>query len=235
MEHDDTPAGHLLNRRKALALLGAAVLGRSFGAGAQDRPACVARPQQTEGPFFVDAGLNRSDIRSDPGTGVASPGLPLQLTFRLSRLGAGGCAPLPAAHVELWQCDAAGVYSGVNDGDPQVARQRFLRGYQLADAAGTAQFTTIYPGWYPGRTVHLHFTIRMRGSPGGHGEFTSQLYFDDALTDKVHALAPYARRGPRRVRNDGDGIYRQGGAQLMLTASAQERGLAATFHIALDT
>ena len=235
MEHDDTAAGRLLNRREALALLGAALLGRTLGAGAQPGPACVVRPQQMEGPFFVDTGLDRSDIRSDPVTGALRPGLPLQLSFRVSRLSPGGCAPLPAAQVELWQCDAAGVYSGVNDGDAKAAGQKFLRGYQVTDAAGTAQFTTIYPGWYPGRTVHLHFLIRSARFTGRREEFTSQLYFDDALTDKVHALAPYAQRGARRVRNERDGLYRYGGPQLVLAAKEQGKGLAAAFDIGLQS
>jgi protocatechuate 3,4-dioxygenase beta subunit len=193
----------------------------------------VARPQQTEGPFFVDTGLNRSDIRSDPATGAVSAGLALQVTFRVSRLAAGGCTPLPAAHVELWQCDAAGVYSGVRDRDSRAAGQKFLRGYQVTDGSGAASFTTIYPGWYPGRTVHLHFTIRAARSPGRHEEFTSQLYFDDALTDKVHALPPYAARGPHRVRNAADGLYRQGGSQLLLAVTEKAPGLAAAFDIGL--
>jgi protocatechuate 3,4-dioxygenase beta subunit len=233
MERDDTPVGRLLKRREVLALIGAGLLVPGFRAGAQERPACVARPQQMEGPFFVDTGLNRSDIRSDPATGAVSAGLPLQVTFRVSRLGAGGCAPLPAAHVELWQCDAAGVYSGVRDGDSKAAGQKFLRGYQVTDGSGAASFTTIYPGWYPGRTVHLHFTIRAGRPPGGREEFTSQLYFDDALTDKVHALAPYSGRGARAVRNGADGLYRRGGSQLLLAAREEGKGLAATFDIGL--
>jgi protocatechuate 3,4-dioxygenase beta subunit len=233
MDHDDTPVGRLLSRRETLAVLGAALLGRSLGALAQERPACVARPQQMEGPFFVETGLDRSDIRSDPGTGAVSPGMPLQVTFRVSRVAGGGCAPLAAAHVELWQCNAAGVYSGVSDGDSKAAGQKFLRGYQMSDAAGIAQFTTIYPGWYPGRTVHLHFTIRMARPAGRRDEFTSQLYFDDALTDRVHAVAPYAARGPRTVRNERDGLYRQGGSQLLLVAREQGAGLAGTFDIGL--
>jgi protocatechuate 3,4-dioxygenase beta subunit len=234
MKDDDTPAGLLLTRRQALLLLGATLLSRSFGATAQGRPVCVARPQQMEGPFFVETGLNRSDIRSDPATGAMRPGLPLRVTFRVSQLDPGGCAPLPAAHVELWQCDAAGVYSGVNDGDGKAAGQRFLRGYQVTDAAGIAQFTTIYPGWYPGRTVHLHFTIRAGGSRGRRQEFTSQLYFADALTDKVHALAPYGSRGARRVRNAADGLYRNGGSQLTLAAREEGPGLVAAFDIGLQ-
>ena len=204
MECDDNPTGRFLSRREMLLLLGATVLGRSLGATAQEKSPCIARPQQMEGPFFVDTGLNRSDIRSDPATGAASAGVPLQVTFKVSRPAAGGCAPLPAAHVELWQCDAAGVYSGVNDGNVKAAGQKFLRGYQVTDNAGVAQFTTIYPGWYPGRAVHLHFMIRMARSAGRREEFTSQLYFDDALTDRVHSRAPYAPRGARSVRNERD-------------------------------
>ena len=234
MERDDTPVGCLLRRREVLALIGAGLLAPGFRVGAQERATCVARPQQMEGPFFVDTGLNRTDIRSDPATGAVSAGLPLQVTFRVSRPGAGGCSPLPAAHVELWQCDAAGVYSGVRDGDSKAAGQKFLRGYQVTDGSGAASFRTIYPGWYPGRTVHLHFTIRAGSSPGRREEFSSQLYFDDALTDKVHALAPYASRGPRRVRNAADGLYRSGGSQLLLAVTEQGSGLAAAFDIGLQ-
>ena len=218
-----------------LALVAAGWLVPGLRAGAQERSPCVARPQQMEGPFFVETGLNRPDIRSDPATGAVSPGLPLQVTFRVTRLAAGGCTPLPAAHVELWQCDAAGVYSGVRDGDGKAAGQKFLRGYQVTDGSGAASFTTIYPGWYPGRAVHLHFTIRTARAPGRSDEFTSQLYFDDALTDKVHALPPYAARGSRRVRNAADGLYRSGGAQLLLAVGARERLLAATFDISLQS
>jgi protocatechuate 3,4-dioxygenase beta subunit len=234
MDHDDTPVGRVLKRREMLALIGAGLLVPGFRAGAQERPACVARPQQMEGPFFVDTGLNRSDIRSDPATGAMSAGLPLQVTFRVARLAAGGCTPLPAAQVELWQCDAAGVYSGVRDGDSKAMEQKFLRGYQVTDGSGAASFTTIYPGWYPGRAVHLHFAVRTARAPGRSDQFTSQLYFDDALTDKVHAFPPYAARGSRRVRNAADGLYRSGGSQLLLAVAQQGAGLAATFDIALQ-
>jgi protocatechuate 3,4-dioxygenase beta subunit len=226
------------NRRQLLALLGtagAATLLRGIPAPAQDKPACVVRPQQMEGPYFVDTGLNRSDIRSDPATSAVKPGVPLQLTFRVSRVDGGVCAPLPNAHIELWQCDALGVYSGVRDPSGDTTGQKFLRGYQLSDTAGTARFTTIYPGWYPGRTVHLHFTIRAGRSSNRRDEFTSQLYFDDALSDRVFANAPYASRGQRSVKNAGDGIFRGGGSQLLL--AVQERGglLIATFDVGMQS
>jgi protocatechuate 3,4-dioxygenase beta subunit len=108
--------------------------------------------------------------------------------------------------------------------------RKFLRGYQATDAAGAARFTTVYPGWYQGRAVHIHFKIR----PAPGQEFTSQIYFDEAVTDRVHALEPYARRGQRRLRNDGDGLYRHGGRQLTVTPVTSGPGYATTFAIALS-
>jgi protocatechuate 3,4-dioxygenase beta subunit len=111
--------------------------------------------------------------------------------------------------------------------------KKFLRGYQTTDRQGRAQFTTIYPGWYRGRTVHLHFKLRMQ-SGGKAYDFTSQLYFDDALTDKVLAAAPYAARGQRSTRNEQDGIFRRDGQNLMLAPTPSGDGYAASFHIALQ-
>jgi len=224
-------------RRTALSLLalagGAAAL-RAIGARAQNRPACTVRPEQTEGPYFVDTQLARSDIRSDPDTGSAEPGVPLRLAFRVSRIDGGGCAALPGAHVELWQCNARGLYSGVRDSQGDTSDRKFLRGYQLTDASGMARFVTIYPGWYPGRTVHLHFMIRSGEAGSRREEFTSQLYFDDALSDRIFEQAQYAGRGPRPVRNARDGIYRRGGSQLMLAVAERDGSLEASFDIGLE-
>jgi protocatechuate 3,4-dioxygenase beta subunit len=237
MNREEGNQGKRAGRRTALALLGAAGAAfalRSMTARAQNRPACIVRPEQTEGPYFVDTQLARSDIRSDPATGAVPPGVPLRLAFRVSRLTAGGCAPLSDAHVELWQCDARGAYSGVRDSDFDTSGQKFLRGYQVTDANGIARFVTIYPGWYPGRTVHLHFMIRA-GRPGTRREeFTSQLYFDDALSDRIFVQPPYAERGPRSIRNARDGIYRQGGSQLLLAVRERDSGLEAAFDIGLQ-
>jgi protocatechuate 3,4-dioxygenase beta subunit len=229
MELDDTPVGRVLGRREVVALLGlsgvAVAAGRVFaqprGAGGAV-PRCVVRPAQTEGPFFVDEKLERSDVRSDPGGGEARPGAMLQIAFNVSSLSAGACAPLAGARVDIWHCDALGAYS---DG----SRQRFLRGYQTTDAAGLARFTTIYPGGYQGRAVHVHFKIRT----AQRQEFTSQLYFDDALTDRVHALSPYPGASQRRMRNEGDGLFRSGGRQLVLAVAPSGPGYAGTFDIAL--
>ena len=110
----------------------------------------------------MDAKLNRSDIRSDAASGEVKEGAPLDLVLAVSALRAGGCAPLAGAHVDIWHCVATGVYSGVEDPGYKTVGQTFLRGYQLTDDAGEVRFRTIYPGWYPGRAVHIHFKTALR-------------------------------------------------------------------------
>jgi len=193
-------------------------------------PACVVRPEQTEGPYFVDEKLNRSDIRSDPSDGSVKDGVPLNLVFRVAKLTGAACAALAGATVDVWHCDALGVYSDATDPSFNTKGKKFLRGYQTTDANGNAAFTTIYPGWYQGRAVHIHFKIRT----ANNYSFTSQLYFDDALTDQVHAQAPYSSKGQGRLRNSGDGIFQNGGSQLLLNPSKTSNGYAATFDIGLQ-
>jgi len=233
-----------MSRREALARIGgsgAALLSgltpRSVPAQAtaEPQPSCVARPEQTEGPFFVEEALNRADIRTDPRTGEVRAGVPLRVTFNVSRLSSATCAPLAAAQVDVWHSDANGRYSdvpGFGFGSSTIGQQ-FLRGYQLTDAAGRAQFLTIFPGWYGGRAVHLHFKIRSPRQSTPRYAFTSQLYFDDALTEAVFALEPYASRGRRWMRNRDDAIFREGGERLLLAAQADGRGYSASFAIGL--
>lgn len=197
-------------------------------------PACVVRPELTEGPYFVDGQLNRTDIRSDPATGVVSDGIPLALTFRVTEI-TDACVPLAGAMVDVWHCDVNGVYSGVQDPGFSTAGQQFLRGYQVTGENGIAQFTTIYPGWYPGRTVHVHFKIRSAAPANQTYEFTSQLFFDDAFTDQVYQLPPYNTRGARNPRNEGDGIYGQSAGLLTLDVTGSADGYAAVFDIGLQT
>ena len=107
-------------------------------------PSCIVRPAETEGPYFVDEKINRSDIRSDPSDGNVSPGAPLALTFNVSRVDSGGgCAPLAGATVDVWHCDTLGVYSDAQDPGFSTKGKKFLRGYQVTDAAGQAKFTPI--------------------------------------------------------------------------------------------
>ena len=251
MGGDDATIGRVLTRRRALALLGAGGLAGLAGGGRLASPAawaqgvgaspsapapgvCVVRPALTEGPYFVDVKLDRSDIRSDPADGTRRPGAPLRITLRVSRLAAGACAPLPGAVVDVWHCDAAGVYSDVADRGNRTVGHTFLRGFQTTDAGGLVAFTTIYPGAYPGRAVHVHFKVRAAAGPGRAHEFTSQLFFDDALTDQVHARPPYAGASTRRTRNARDGIFRQAGGQLTLPVAPSGEGYAGAFDLALE-
>lgn len=195
----------------------------------------MVRPEQTEGPYFVDEKLNRSDIRSNPSDGAIKEGTQLRLKFNVSQVSASACVPLVGAFVDVWHCDAEGVYSDVADRAVgfDTTGQKFLRGYQVTEANGSAEFTTIYPGWYQGRTVHIHFKIRTSLDSAGK-EFTSQLFFDDALSDEVFAQAPYAAKGQRSTKNSTDGIYRSGGDQLTLSPTKEADGYAATFDIGLQ-
>ena len=167
-------------------------------------PSCVVRPEQTEGPYFIDEKLNRSDIRSEPSDGSIRQGVPLRLAFQVSRVEGGSCAPLSGARVDIWQCDAVGVYSDVRDMNADSRGKKFLRGSQVTNAGGSAEFLTIYPGWYPGRDVHIHVMVHL----GGRIVHTGQLFFPDALTDKVYKAPPYSKRGERDTRNADDSIRR---------------------------
>lgn len=196
-------------------------------------PSCVVRPEMTEGPYFVDTQLNRSDIREEPSDGSLVEGIPLELTFYVSQVSPDGCVPLAGAIVDVWHCDSRGVYSGVRDPRFDTSQTSFLRGYQETDSDGIARFLTIYPGWYSGRAVHIHFKIRTPGAAGSY-DFTSQLFFDEEVTAQVFSQPPYAERGLADVSNAADGIFRNGGTQLLLTPTATADGHSATFDIGLD-
>jgi protocatechuate 3,4-dioxygenase beta subunit len=240
MIDDDHPIGRRLGRRELLGLLGIAGGGLLFGSIATtvsggkeylplpNLPSCVVKPELTEGPYFVDEQINRSDIRSDTVSGKIKEGSLLEVEFRVSQVSRTECKPLSGAMVDLWHCDAQGIYSDVRDGQRDTTGQKFLRGYQLTNENGIAKFTTVYPGWYPGRAVHIHFKVR-----ANNHDFTSQIFFDESLTDKVHAGNTYQKSGRGRTRNERDGIFRQSGNQLTLNLTETEKGHQAVFEIGL--
>ncbi len=197
-------------------------------------PSCIVRPVLTEGPYFVDAVLNRSDIRTEPSDGSVKEGKILRLVFRVLDVTNSQCAPLAGAQVDIWHCDAEGVYSGVTDPGFNTSALSFLRGYQVTDASGKAEFTTIYPGWYDGRAVHIHFKIRTDPTANQGYEFTSQVFFDDTFTDDVYKDPIYSGRGARTRRNANDGIFQQSEGLLTLNVVPEGEGYTALFDIGLD-
>jgi len=248
MDIDDKPVGQILSRRDALKLLGvgSAAFFASYAApGVTNRLitssitsaalACVVRPELTIGPYFVDDQLNRSDIRFEPADGSVKEGILLKLAIGVFDVASKSCTPLEGAQVDIWHCDAIGVYSGIADWPFDTTGLKFLRGFQRTDAKGRAQFRTIYPGWYPGRTVHIHVMIRTTRIGRQRYEFVSQLFFADALTNRVHALQPYAGKGPRKTRNADDNVYSNGGHQLLLNVTGNSTsGYIARINIGLD-
>jgi len=196
-------------------------------------PTCIVTPSETEGPYFVDDRLDRADIRVDPSDGSVRRGVPLSLTFNVAKVGT-SCTALQGAQVDVWHCDALGVYSDVSA--ENTVGKRYLRGYQVSDSNGKVTFSTIYPGWYQGRAVHIHFKVRTFAAGQKTFEFTSQIFFDDATSDEVFKQAPYSSRGARDTRNAVDMVYtsnKNRGAMLLANVTGLGEGYQATFAIGL--
>lgn len=265
MDNDDKPVGRILSRRDALRVLGiggAAFLAACTSAeetsmaiptagptgalptqitATQIAPAaspaldCVVRPEMTIGPYFVDQQLNRPNIRTNSADNAVKQGVPLTLHISVAGVGNNSCTPIESARVDIWHCDAQGQYSGVSDRGFETTGQDFLRGYQLTNTSGVVEFHTIYPGWYSGRAVHIHFTVRTRAADGRDYQFTSQFFFDEALTDQVHTQQPYASKGQRNTLNSTDNIFRSGGDQLLLKLQGDvTNGYTGSMNIGLD-
>ena len=180
-----------------------------------DTPVCVLTPQATGGPFYFDANQVRQNIVEDRA------GVPLRMAVRVMRVD-DGCSPLKDALVDVWHADAGGVYSGYPGqlGGLDTSDRTFLRGVQVTDADGVAVFDTIYPGWYPGRTAHIHFKVRYKNNT----YVTSQFYFPDDFTDNVYNRLPYSNRPERTTRNANDSVLRGDPVERNLLASVAEDG-----------
>jgi len=209
-----------VTRRTSLVALGGLLAGalgwkadsaESAGVGpaavASGAVACVLTPELTEGPYYVPGEKVRSNITE------GRPGAKLALA--LTVVDASTCKPIKGATVDIWHADALGVYSGV-----QGNKGTFMRGIQPTNANGVAHFATVYPGWYQGRTVHIHVKVHL----GGTVVHTGQLFFNDVLTDAVYTKTPYSTRGARTTRNANDSIYVNGGSRSMLTVKKAATG-----------
>jgi protocatechuate 3,4-dioxygenase beta subunit len=199
-----------LTRKSLLQAAGAAAAAVGLGrlgtdtddALAGDSVSCVLTPEQTEGPYYLANEKLRRDITE------GRPGTPL--TLRLRVVDAKTCKPIKGAAVDIWHCDAAGIYSGFGAGR---ASRTFMRGVQRTNTDGLATFKTVYPGWYQGRTVHIHVKVHVRGNV----VHTGQLYFSDRVTDAVYRRRPYSDRANRDVRNADDMVFRDGGRRSLLS------------------
>ncbi|MGC4034093.1 MAG: hypothetical protein QM754_20625 [Tepidisphaeraceae bacterium] len=191
--------------RNALAAFAGAAISPSLA------KAITATPTATEGPYWVDEKLNRSDIRTDPTTGYVVTGFPLKLNIGVVKYAKNKVYPVSGATVDIWHCDAYGNYSDepVGSGNSNTQGQKWLRGYQITDTDGLCRFTTIYPGWYGGRTTHIHARVRTFKGTTATTNFTTQFFFDDDFTDALYAKQrPYRyRTAERDTDNDSDNIY----------------------------
>ncbi len=176
--------------------------------------ACTLTPELTEGPYYLDDAAVRRDITD------GREGLPL--TLRVNVVDTTACAALSNVAVDIWHCDSHGYYSGIEGNNPgpdatqeeieAAADLSFLRGVQITDENGAVEFQTIYPGWYTGRTIHIHMKVIVDGEAGatyedGHVSHTGQLFFDEALTEEVLALEWYDDRpNDERTLNVEDNI-----------------------------
>jgi protocatechuate 3,4-dioxygenase beta subunit len=224
-----------LTRRASIARLGG-FLGAALGvagwrvassegatgpvAVASGAVSCVLTPEQTEGPYYISGEKLRRNITD------GKPGSPLLLRAKVVDVST--CKPIKGAIVEIWHADAAGEYSGFGGG---ASSRTFLRGGQRTDASGIATIQTIYPGWYPGRTVHIHVKVHV----GGNVVHTGQLYFSETITDAVYRKTPYSRRPGRSTRNATDSVYRNGGSKSLLALRKNGAGHIATITMGVNS
>ncbi len=179
-----------------------------------------------QGPFYFDPKLVRADITD------GKPGAPLALALQVVE--AGTCAALDKARVDVWQCDALGLYSGYARQETGSSEgETFLRGTQFADGDGRVDFNTIYPGWYPGRTPHVHFKVILDDKERVAG----QLYFPDSVSDNVYTTqSPYSERKQKRETvNANDFVFlEQHGADTVADVEETDGSYRASLVIGID-
>jgi len=213
----------------------------------QGTPVCnTVAAEQEVGPYYVADELLRRDVRE------GKPGLPLQL--KLAVLDVRTCKPLPHAAIDIWHCDALGLYAGFTKMNPRGMEpgglppgldsqhpnnrpgppeemgppppmhpsdvMTFLRGIQFTDELGQVEFSTVFPGFYMGRTNHIHFKVReggrvisRKGTPDGktyvdgHTSHIGQVFFPEEFAAELMRHEPYAKHQIHRTTQAEDGIY----------------------------
>ncbi|MGV9247213.1 intradiol ring-cleavage dioxygenase [Streptomyces sp. NPDC003710] len=278
-QDENAPAKAGPSRRKVLTALGGAGLGAAgiavYSANASAEPAgsatdatttgsastgstaipqCVLTAEQMTGPYYLEDEKIRSNITE------GRPGVPLAMTFLV--VDTKTCKPVPDAAVDIWHCDAGGVYAGYTAISPDVPydpskadehghvpntdETTFLRGVQLTDRHGKATFKTIFPGWYYGRTTHIHLKVHCGGEvegrtyEDGHVAHTGQVFFADEVADAIAKLDPYAKHtGSQRVKLAEDHVAQSAGAASLVTLKqvkpgTYSKGLTGSIVLAVD-
>lgn len=221
-----------LSRRGLIGVLGGGVASVAFGTRAldalgadkTDTATCVLTPEVTEGPYWIDNELTRYDVRE------GKPGLPLVLQFTI--VNAKTCKPIRNADVEIWHADASGEYSGFDGGSsagppggggsgPQT-KTRYLRGHQRSDALGKAAFLTVFPGWYRGRTPHVHMKVHVGSAD--RVVHTGQVFFNEAIQSSVYRSGAYRSHGQADTSHAQDMIYAQAGGSRAVVKLGRRTG-----------
>ena len=194
--------------------------GGTGGTGGAPSGMCQLTPVQIEGPFYLDDDLVRQDIAE------GYPGVPLRVVIDVVALP--DCSAVADVPVDIWHCTAGGVYSGYPGqlGGLDTTGETFLRGTQISDASGRVEFITIYPGWYPGRTTHIHFKVHWPANM----EVTSQMYFDDAVSAEIYLQSPYDQHGAKDTANSQDGAD----PTLMVELATDGSGYVATLTVGVQ-
>ncbi|MFI9566024.1 intradiol ring-cleavage dioxygenase [Streptomyces rishiriensis] len=234
---DTSDARTSVARRTVLLATGATAAALAVGAAATpEAPAdavtdtapvaatavCTLTKEMTEGPYHLDGQYVRADVTE------GKAGVPLKLA--LTVVDDDTCVPISNALVEIWHADTLGEYSGFvgANGHSETDDGTFLRGAVLTDSRGVATITTIYPGWYRGRCVHIHVKVHTGVTVTADGHFTGgqelhtgQLFFSETITAAVARVSPYSANRVTRTTLAQDSIYDDAGASsglLTLTA-----------------
>jgi protocatechuate 3,4-dioxygenase beta subunit len=242
-----------ISRRQVIGLLAAASAGVMLGCGGGAKTAtttttsssstgtsstsCTVTPEGEEGPYFVDdsaTGFDRTDVRSNLDGSNVQSGIPFTLSI-YTYDSENSCAAMANLQVDIWHCNASGIYSAEDVED--TSGETWLRGYQITDANGLATFKTIIPGWYAGRTTHIHLRLRSTyDSTTTGGTNTTQLFFPQDVVDTINTtISPYGGEGTNPTTNASDHVYsgETDGANLLTLSGDNTNGYTATIKINL--